>query len=74
MKNVLRRLLEALAGTAPAFQGPKLSPALRTLIEELVGDEDCEFDHHGYCQSHLWFAEEAECPHVRGRKLLEETK
>ena len=25
---------------------------LRGLLGEIVDDEDCQYDHHGYCQTH----------------------
>ena len=35
-------------------------------------DELCEFDHHGYCQTHGWFYNDIECPNSRALKLLKE--
>ena len=40
------------------------------IIGDLVDDDPCSFDHHGYCQSHAWFATEQSCPHGRGKALL----
>ena len=42
---------------------------LRELVGELVDDDDCWFDHHGYCQAHGWCDTEPACPHARGKAL-----
>jgi hypothetical protein len=41
---------------------------LRALVDELVDDEDCCYDHHGYCQAHSLQAKP--CPHERAKALL----
>lgn len=40
------------------------------LIRQLAGDEECDYDHHGYCQTH-WGANnpDEKCPHERARHL-----
>jgi hypothetical protein len=43
----------------------------REVIQDLVDEEYCSYDHHGYCQTHAWFSTDIECPHKRGRKFLE---
>lgn len=48
---------------------------LRDLYDE---DEPCRFDHHGYCQEHLWFVAPTEdignpravCPHARAKAFF----
>ena len=40
------------------------------IIDDLVSSEDCWFDHHGYCQAHMWFETEPVCPHARAKELL----
>ncbi|MFB8122057.1 hypothetical protein ACFVG1_12790 [Streptomyces bacillaris] len=73
-----------------AFCGPKCSDGSRAvsggegserlaLVEALVADfidpDPCHFDHHGYCQTHGWFATDPGCPHGRAKALgLEETE
>lgn len=42
--------------------------ALGILID-LIDDEDCRLDHHGYCQTHVWLRD-GECPQARARRLL----
>jgi hypothetical protein len=65
---------EALASrsTPPQDAGAerKLNQAVR-LIGDLVDDEDCSLDHHGYCQTHYWFAD-SECPQARAKRWLDE--
>lgn len=41
----------------------------KQIIEDLVGEDPCEFDHHGYCQAHGWM-DESECPHARAKKFM----
>lgn len=43
------------------------------IIKDLVFEDSCEFDHHGYCQTHCWFESDPPCPHQRAKQLLEET-
>lgn len=40
------------------------------LLRDLVDPDDCEFDHHGYCQAHGWTETEPRCPHARAKELL----
>jgi len=30
----------------------KITQSLLDLLSELVQDDDCSYDHHGYCQTH----------------------
>lgn len=46
--------------------------AMRELLAELVSDEPCWLDHHGYCQGHSRFDPDSECPHARAKRLLGE--
>lgn len=41
------------------------------VLQECVGHETepCSFDHHGYCQEHVYL-QEGECHVARGRRLL----
>lgn len=41
------------------------------LLRQLAGDEDCDYDHHGYCQTH-WGANgpDEKCPHEQARHLV----
>jgi hypothetical protein len=42
---------------------------LRELVRDLADPDPCtHFDHHGYCQTHGWFAVEPPCPHGRARQ------
>lgn len=40
------------------------------IVEDLVDEDDCWYDHHGYCQAHGWMATEPSCPHMRAKTLL----
>lgn len=48
--------------------------SLRSLVEDLVDLEDCQFDHHGFCQTHFWMVPGSRCPHARARDFLVETE
>jgi hypothetical protein len=41
------------------------------LIGDLLDDEDCSLDHHGYCQTHYWFSD-SDCPQARAKRWLAE--
>jgi hypothetical protein len=43
---------------------------LRGLLIELTDEDDCRYDHHGYCQAHS--LDIAPCPHSRSRTLIKE--
>ena len=45
---------------------------LYELINDLADADECEHDHHGYCQTHGWMTTERECPHARAAKVLPE--
>jgi len=47
---------------------------LRELISDLVNDDACVLDHHGYCQAHGWTETDILCPNARGLALLAELK
>jgi hypothetical protein len=40
----------------------------RSLMAELVFEDDCSYDHHGYCQAHA--LQSRPCPHERAKRLL----
>ena len=39
------------------------------IISELCDPEDCDYDHHGYCQAHS--LHKRPCPHERAKMFLE---
>lgn len=43
---------------------------LRGLLIELTDEDDCRYDHHGYCQAHS--LDTAPCPHSRSKTLIKE--
>ena len=52
---------------------------MKRIVEDLVNeDDDCHFDHHGYCQAHGWLVSpkeddgnpDAECPQARAKRAL----
>lgn len=45
---------------------------LLTLIRDLVDDDDCQYDHHGGCQTHgyLLLDPGEQCPHAEAKELL----
>lgn len=42
-----------------------LCDQLAELVKDLYDDGECDLDHHGYCQAHLWFNSDSDCPHPR---------
>ena len=45
--------------------------AIRQYIEDTVSTEECGYDHHGYCQAHMWFETDPACPEGnRGPAIL----
>ena len=42
---------------------------LLAALKPLVDDDECEFDHHGYCQAHNWY-QDSVCPRERARAFL----
>jgi hypothetical protein len=48
--------------------------SLTDLVKDLTNPDACHFDHHGYCQTHGWFATEPACPHGRAHALFPDTK
>jgi hypothetical protein len=46
----------------------ELIEELAELLDGLLDDSPCQYDHHGYCQSHR--LHKSPCPHERGKALL----
>lgn len=44
--------------------------ALMALLADLTDPDDCTYDHHGYCQAHMWFQVDPPCPHARAKQIL----
>lgn len=44
---------------------------LESVLRDLIDDDPCRFDHHGYCQTHGWL-HPGRCPVARARELLAE--
>lgn len=44
---------------------------LRELLTKFIDQEDCSFDHKGYCQAHAYF-DEGECPQSEAKRILHE--
>ena len=40
------------------------------ILGDLIDDEECVLDHHGYCQTHGWFYKNPPCPNKRAKELL----
>lgn len=40
------------------------------LLYQLTDEEECSFDHHGYCQTHSWFSSEEKCVNKRALEYL----
>jgi len=45
---------------------------LYDLIDALIDEDECSFDHHGHCQAHSYFGEPGQCPHNKAKKVLEQ--
>jgi hypothetical protein len=48
----------------------KQTSVLRELLIELTDVDDCQYDHHGYCQAHSLHT--APCPHSRSKTFIKE--
>lgn len=46
---------------------------LKSLIRDLAYDDECDYDHHGYCQAHYWFYINPICPHARAQQIIKQT-
>ena len=44
-------------------------PDLEAIVRDLIDPDECDLDHHGYCQAHGWL-QEGECPHAWAKALL----
>lgn len=47
----------------------ELLKGCREVIYNLIDDEPCCFDHHGYCQTHGWMSVDI-CSNEQGKELL----
>ena len=43
---------------------------LKDVLGALTDDDDCQYDHHGYCQAHGWMTTETRCANARARDML----
>ncbi len=43
---------------------------LTQLLTDLIQEDPCDFDHHGYCQAHIWFRTDPSCPQSRAKEIL----
>jgi len=41
-----------------------------SIINDLVDNEPCSYDHHGHCQAHGWPHFDPPCPHARAKKFI----
>ena len=41
---------------------------MRVLVEQFLDEDECHYDHHGYCQTHN--GHKKPCPHEIAKKLL----
>ena len=48
----------------------KMLEEQNVIIKDLVDEDNCEFDHHGFCQAHGWFGTDPICPHGRAKSFL----
>lgn len=46
---------------------------LRQLVKDFIDPDDCDYDHHGYCQTHGWFETDPVCPHKRAKEYLQDS-
>ena len=46
---------------------------LEKLVDDFTDPDDCNIDHHGYCQAHGWL-QAGVCPHFRAKQLKSEGK
>ena len=59
-----------MSGRSPEPENETLTIS-RSLLESLVDEGECSFDHHGNCQAHMYFALEGEpCPMKEAQEIL----
>lgn len=44
---------------------------IEDILEHLIEDSECRYDHHGYCQEHFGGFSENGCTNPRMKKVLE---
>ena len=47
---------------------------LADVLESFTDDDECRFDHHGYCQTHFGGTYEGKCRNVYAKELLEKAQ
>lgn len=53
----------------PHYSDAKVTVVFLTeIVRDLIDDNPCRFDHHGYCQEHGWLRE-GKCPVERARDI-----
>lgn len=62
--------MKYLSETEKAFLNSDLFQTTISILNDLIDNEKCEFDHHGHCQACGWTGEDL-CPYERGKNLLE---
>ena len=60
---------ESVSNTDMIFRAVNCFDSLLESLREFIDDEECDFDHHGYCQTHSSF-EEGPCIMVRAREAI----
>lgn len=48
-----------------------MEPRIRHILEWLAEENDCRYDHHGYCQEH-YLHDKDECPVKLAKDILKE--
>lgn len=79
MNDITEKIIEGLQ--VPTWSYPSsVFDLLREsldILKDMVDSDECQYDHHGNCQTHGWSNSNSDgiiissCPHKRAKKLLE---
>lgn len=68
-KAFLREELETIASKSAEEKDKKLSELVQ-LLESYLDDDECSFDHHGYCQTHFGGSEPGKCRNTVAKEVV----
>lgn len=69
-KKVVKEKIASMTMLAAMPVVDALNEAIK-IIGDMIDDEPCQFDQHGYCQTHGWLYTEPKCPQARAKEFLE---
>lgn len=72
VEHCAERTRQFLAPRPRERTAPTVDPAVRSLLAELIDEDDCSFDHHGGCQAHGYLSLEPGelCPVEEAKRII----